>query len=98
MAKLAKRVAVQVQTWTKKYSTTYDKNVVAKLVITPRRSDYLLLSLLSIGAKQAHKPEAFVETREQVELRRKGLAKDGFVLTVKTIHVHEAEAPPAWER
>lgn len=94
----SKRVPIEVETWTKKYDTKYEKNLVATLVITPRRNDFLLVSALKIGGKQAHKPDRFLESRQQVQDRRTGLARDGFVRTTKTIRVHEQEAPPAWER
>lgn len=93
-----RRVEIDVETWTKKYDTKYEKNLVGTLVIVPLRHDNLLVSSLTINGKHAHKPDRFVETDEQVAERRKGLERDGFVLTVTHKRVPESEARPAWER
>lgn len=93
-----RRVEIDVETWTKKYDTKYEKNLVATLVIEPMRRDNLLVSSLTVGGKSAHKPDRFVETDEQVAERRKGLARDGFALTITHKRVPESDARPAWER
>lgn len=93
-----RQVEIDIETWTKKYDTRYEKNLVATLVIEPMRRDNLLVSSLTVEGKSAHKPDRFVETDDQVAERRKGLQRDGFTLTIAHKRVPESDARPAWER
>jgi hypothetical protein len=93
-----RRVEIDVETWTKKYNTKYEKNLVATLVIVPMRKDNLLVSSLTINGKHAHKPDRFVETDDEIAARRNGLERDGFTLAVTHKRVPKSEARPAWER
>ena len=104
---MAKRVAVQVQVWAKRWVSPYDGLMEGKLEVFPLRDGSRLYSTTRYPgkgrnaleernrkhARKYHKPETWTEGSEAVRARLAVLAKEGWTCTTRTARVPADEAP-----
>jgi hypothetical protein len=102
---MAKRVAIEVQTWTKRWDSAFDGLSEGRLEVFPMREGARLTSSVrfigkprnaserSSRSSRPSKPEVFTERGEALERRLRALAGDGWKCTTKRVRVPEHDAP-----